>query len=178
MKNNKIPVALVFCLACCLVAVSVSLAEPLGGQGVSTFKETYRPEIFELWQYKLGGVKTFFCRYPITNCKIKDGTKKNCEISSRPESDSVVEKKGYVCPTIESKFITLKFSGVNELSYSLEFNKNSKLDFLKSGKSIYTGYTDIMSQVTYFELKFFARGFGSTVRGTRVDKSSVNDSYA
>eukprot|EP01135_Chromosphaera_perkinsii_P008667 Nk52_evm1s1443 gene=Nk52_evmTU1s1443 len=67
MMKNKIPVALVFCL----VAVSVSLAQPLVEQGESNGWPSYTVESLHVdgrgWQ----GPEELICTYPIQKCKLK-----------------------------------------------------------------------------------------------------------
>eukprot|EP01135_Chromosphaera_perkinsii_P011038 Nk52_evm1s2321 gene=Nk52_evmTU1s2321 len=119
MMNNKIPIALVFCL----VAVSVSLAQP--HQGLSKSTQSYYTVDglnFFTWNV-IEGEKEFDCWYYINHCDIsKQKPKAKCIIyeSNRYRKD---------CPILHSKHITFELTG-DELSYSgLKF-KSSDFDFM------------------------------------------------
>eukprot|EP01135_Chromosphaera_perkinsii_P011417 Nk52_evm1s2394 gene=Nk52_evmTU1s2394 len=108
MMKNKIPVALVFCL----VAVSVSLAQPLVDQDVSNGWQSYTVEMLKI----AGGEDPdrISCFYIIHKCVIEgEVSEQTCDITTDEEMPAIE-----YCPEPTSKNITLKRTGENELSYN------------------------------------------------------------
>eukprot|EP01135_Chromosphaera_perkinsii_P003755 Nk52_evm1s255 gene=Nk52_evmTU1s255 len=116
MMNNKIPVALVFCL----VAISASLAQPDLSNGV----KTYIPKKFKIVSREN---QNLYCWYRIIDCKVNENDWEHCKIDEkRVKSDPPIGGKGYFCPTIPSKIISLQITR-EEFYYHLKFNTFSLL---------------------------------------------------
>eukprot|EP01135_Chromosphaera_perkinsii_P008211 Nk52_evm1s1180 gene=Nk52_evmTU1s1180 len=96
MMSNKIPVVLVFCL----VAVSVSLAQPVVEHGVSDTWQSFTAD-----KLRIVG-KTSTCIYRISNCDL--GDRKTIEIC-KIENEGAPDPKE--CPAPTSKTITLERTG-------------------------------------------------------------------
>eukprot|EP01135_Chromosphaera_perkinsii_P011884 Nk52_evm1s2531 gene=Nk52_evmTU1s2531 len=100
MMNDKILVAMVFCL----IAVSPSLAKPVVEQeGLNKPEDewlSFNVVKFVLWSTVFPYIH---CEYPIVDCFIEaKPLEKKCEITTA---------KGSSCPALESKFITVERFG-------------------------------------------------------------------
>eukprot|EP01135_Chromosphaera_perkinsii_P001500 Nk52_evm3s188 gene=Nk52_evmTU3s188 len=108
MMNSNIPVVLVFCL----VAVSVSLAQPLVEQDVS---DEWRSYIVN--QLRIEGSESLHrkpCNYAFAKCVIKgDGSEQKCEFKNLKGGADTKD-----CPAPTSQSITFKLTGDNVLSYT------------------------------------------------------------
>eukprot|EP01135_Chromosphaera_perkinsii_P001138 Nk52_evm88s158 gene=Nk52_evmTU88s158 len=128
MMNNKIPVALVFCL----VAVSVSLAQPLVEQDVANGWQSYIVDEIEI---TFGGIDShqIHCFFPIVNCVMEEeAAQRNCKIET--------ERTTKECPKPVSKSIALKRIGENEMSFfELKF-ENPHVTIPASPKGTITHY--------------------------------------
>eukprot|EP01135_Chromosphaera_perkinsii_P008059 Nk52_evm1s1104 gene=Nk52_evmTU1s1104 len=109
MMNNKIPVVLVFCL----VAVSVSLAQPVVEHGVSDTSRSFTVDRLRIAR-KEGDTDS--CIYPIRNCELGYGesklSKKICHIETTRGRDLKE------CPEPLFDTFTLERTGDTQLSYS------------------------------------------------------------
>eukprot|EP01135_Chromosphaera_perkinsii_P008221 Nk52_evm1s1188 gene=Nk52_evmTU1s1188 len=103
MMSNKIPVVLVFCL----VAVSVSLAQPVVEHGVSGKWRSFTVDKLRIV------AKTSTCIYRIGSCDL--GDTKTIEIC-KIENEGAPDPKE--CPAPTSKTITLERTGDRILYFS------------------------------------------------------------
>eukprot|EP01135_Chromosphaera_perkinsii_P006719 Nk52_evm6s564 gene=Nk52_evmTU6s564 len=108
MMNNKIPVALVFCL----VAVSVSLAQPFDGQGVPKGWKTCSVKWLRLRPKE--GPRSW-CYLTVFECKFRkyegNDNQQNCDIGFNPK---YMGNSTDHCPKPSSKFITVKRTGSSD----------------------------------------------------------------